>query len=173
MNRQLATVALFVLCGALSASLRAQTDSPPVFPPSLKQLARFEPTGLSLLQPYVRGKIPVVFVHGLWSSPWSWERMVEALEADPAIKGRFQLWTFGYSTDDPFPYSAYLLRKNLNDVRTQIDPQKTDPSFDQMVLVGHSMGGLVSKMIVVDSGDRLWHLLSERPILSSEVMSVT
>ena len=69
-------------------------------------IIRFEPTGLSLLRPYQRGKIPVVFVHGLWSNPWSWSRMIESLEADPALRDRYQFWTFGYSTGDPLPYSA-------------------------------------------------------------------
>ena len=41
---------------------------------------------LSLLTTYERGKIPVVFIHGLWANPASWQRMVEALEADSAIK---------------------------------------------------------------------------------------
>ena len=69
-------------------------------------LLRFEPTGLSLLRPYQRGKTPVVFVHGLWANPWSWSRMIESLEADAALRDRYQFWTFGYSTGDPIPYSA-------------------------------------------------------------------
>lgn len=148
---------------ALPSSARGQVAAPGASAPELKGLFRYEPTGLSLLQPYVRGKIPVVFVHGLWSSPWSWSGMIDALESDPAIEGRFQLWTFGYSTGDPIPYSAYLLRRNLDEVRQKLDPGKVDPGFARMVLVGHSMGGLVSKMTVVESGDRLWHLVSDRP----------
>ena len=80
------------------SSSRADTD--------VVSLFRFEPTGLSLLRPYQRGKIPVVFVHGLWANPWSWSRMIESLEADAALRDRYQLWTFGYSTGDPIPYSA-------------------------------------------------------------------
>ena len=76
-------------------------------------LFRFESTGLSLLRPYRRGRIPVVFVHGLWSNPWSWCRMIEGLEADAALRDRYQFWTFGYSTGDPIPYSASLLRRDL------------------------------------------------------------
>ena len=45
-------------------------------------LFRFEPTGLSILRPYRRGRIPVVLIHGLWSSPWSWARMIEALDVE-------------------------------------------------------------------------------------------
>ena len=123
-----------------------------------------EPSGLSLVRPYVRGKIPVVFVHGLWATPASWRPMIEALAADPAIDDRFQFWTFGYSTGNPIPYSAYLLRRDLDEARRRLDPDKTDAAFDRMVLVGHSMGGLLCKMIAVDPGDRLWRAVSDRPV---------
>ncbi len=126
-------------------------------------LFRFEPTGLSLLRPYLRGKIPVVFVHGLWANPWSWSRMIQSLEADAALRDRYQFWTFGYSTGDPIPYSAALLRRDLVEVRRKFDPDGTDAAFERMVLVGHSMGGLLTKMMVQDSGTRLWRLISNRP----------
>ena len=137
------------------SSSRADTD--------VVSLFRFEPTGLSLLRPYQRGKTPVVFVHGLWVGPWSWSRMIESLEADAALRDRYQLWTFGYSTGDPIPYSAALLRRDLVEVRRKFDPDGTDAAFERMVLVGHSMGGLLTKMMVQDSGTRLWRLISNRP----------
>ena len=127
-------------------------------------LLRFEPTGLSLLGPYQRGKIPVVFVHGLWANPCSWRQMIEHLEADAPLRDRFQFWTFGYSTGDPIPYSASLFRHDLDEVRRKFDPGATDAAFDRMVLVGHSMGGLLTKMMVQDSGTRLWQLMSNRPV---------
>ena len=126
-------------------------------------LFRFEPTGLSLLRPYRRGSIPVVMIHGLWSNPWSWARMIEDLEADAALRNRYQLWTYGYSTGDPLPYSAGLLRRDLDEVRQRFDPDRSDAAWDRMVLVGHSMGGLLTKLMVQDSGTRLWRLISDRP----------
>lgn len=137
-------------------SSRADTD--------VVSLFRFEPTGLSLLRPYQRGKTPVIFVHGLWANPWSWSRMIESLEADAALHDRYQFWTFGYSTGDPLPYSAALLRRDLDEVRRKFDPDGTNAAFDRMVLVGHSMGGLLTKMMVQDSGTRLWRLISDRPV---------
>src|SRR5262249_12260520 len=79
------------------------------------------------------------------------------------LRDRYQFWTFGYSTGDPFPYSAHLLRHNLNEVRRTVDPDRTDASFDRMVLVGHSMGGLLVKMMAVDAEDRLLRTISNRP----------
>ena len=90
--------------------------------------------------------------------------MIESLEADAALRDRYQFWTFGYSTGDPIPYSASLLRRDLEEVRRKFDPDGTDAAFDRMVLVGHSMGGLLAKMMVQDSGTRLWRLISDRPV---------
>jgi pimeloyl-ACP methyl ester carboxylesterase len=124
---------------------------------------RYAPLGLSQRRPYARGKVPVVFIHGMWATPLSWEKMIAALEADPALNANYQFWTFGYSTGDPIPYSAWLLRHSLEEARLQFDRDRSDPAFDRMILVGHSMGGLVAKMLIVDSGDRLWCQVSDRP----------
>ena len=151
--------------GVESESSRgAPGRSPAKLDADVAGLFRYEPTGLSLLRPYERGKIPVVFVHGLWSNPWSWSRMIESLEADAALRDRYQFWTFGYSTGDPIPYSAWLLRRDLEEVRRKFDPDGSDRAFDRMVVVGHSMGGLLTKMMVQESGTRLWQLISDRPV---------
>ncbi len=133
-------------------------------PPQLQQKTRHEPSGLALASPFVRGKIPVVFVHGLWATPASWRKMIESLTADHDVDRRFQFWTFGYSTGNPIAYSAYLLRRDLAATRRRLDPDKTDSALDRMVLVGHSMGGLLCKMITVDPGDRLWRAISDHPV---------
>jgi pimeloyl-ACP methyl ester carboxylesterase len=126
--------------------------------------SRYEPIGLSLHGPFERGRIPVIFIHGLWANPRSWARMIESLEADPALGSRCQFWTFGYSTGDPIPYSASLLRRDLDEVRRKLNPDDSDEAFDRMVLVGHSMGGLLTKMMVQDSGTHLWQVISDRPV---------
>jgi pimeloyl-ACP methyl ester carboxylesterase len=153
---------LFLAAIAPSRS-RAQADTPASPPASMTELLRYEPTGLSLLSPYARGKIPVVLIHGLWSNPTTWHRMIATLEADSAIKDRYQFWTYGYSTGDPIPYSAYLLRRDLDEARRKFDPQRSDAAIDRMVIVGHSMGGLLTKMMAVDAGDHLWRAVSDRP----------
>jgi pimeloyl-ACP methyl ester carboxylesterase len=168
MSRVFANLAVFWLAAVMPARLAAQAAGPAKSAPELRKLFHYESTGLSLLHPYVRGKVPVIFVHGLWASPWSWHGMIESLEADPTIKDGFQFWTYGYSTGDPIPFSAHLLRRDLDEVRQKLDPGKTDAAFERIVVVGHSMGGLVTKMIAVESGDRLWQVVSDRPI--GEVM---
>jgi pimeloyl-ACP methyl ester carboxylesterase len=177
MMKQLATsISLLIALPFTASSLSlAQIDAPASHSAPVAELLRYEPTGLSLLSPYTRGKIPVVFIHGLWSNPTSWHRMIATLEEDPAINGKYQFWTFGYSTGDPIPYSAYLLRKNLDDVRPKLDPDRSDAAIDRMVIVGHSMGGLLSRMMVADTGDHLWRVVSDRPFgeLSGEKEDLT
>ena len=148
----------------VESSREVPAPGPPKADADVAGLFRFEPTGLSILRPYRRGKIPVVLIHGLWSNPWSWARMIEGLEADASLRARYQFWTFGYSTGDPLPYSAALLRRDLDEVRRKLDPDRADAAFDRMVVVGHSMGGLLAKMMVQESGTRLWRLVSERPV---------
>lgn len=125
--------------------------------------SRFEAAGLSLVRPYVRGKIPVVLIHGLGSSPRSWARMIEGLEADPILRANYQFWTFRYSTGEPILYSASVLRRALLQARAQYDPDGSDPAFDRMVLIGHSLGGLLAKLMVQDSRSRLWETVSAQP----------
>ena len=125
---------------------------------------RFRPLGLSALRPHTVGRIPVVLVHGLWGSPRMWEPMVKALEADPRVSGRFQFLTFGYSGGESIPYTAFLLRRELRAQRDRLDPDRSDPSWDRMILIGHSMGGLLSKMMAQDSGSKLLDLITDRPI---------
>lgn len=108
---------------------------------------RFEPLGLSPLRPHIAGRIPVVLVHGLWGSPRMWEHMIKTLQADPRLGGRFQFLTFGYSGGGSIPHTASLLRRELRALRDRLDLDRSDPSWDHMILIGHSMGGLLCKMM--------------------------
>lgn len=121
-------------------------------------------TGLYMLQPYEKGKIPVVLIHGLWSSPLAWMPMFNDLRGDPALRDKYQFWFFQYPTGNPVPYSAQLLRDALLEVRATVDPDGKDAAMGQMVLVGHSMGGLLAKMMVQQSEDQLWRLVSKVPL---------
>lgn len=123
-------------------------------------------TGMYLLTPYQPGKIPVVLVHGLLSSPITWAPMFNDLLGDPVLRERYQLWYYFYSTGDPYLVTAANLRRDLARVRLDLDPEHRDPALDQMVFVGHSMGGLVSKLMTVDGGDDFWRLIASEPLAS-------
>ncbi len=131
------------------------------------------PTNLTFAQPFQRGRIPVVFVHGTASSAGRWADMYNDLANDARVRDRFQFWFFHYSTGSPIPYSAMLLRDSLSEAVTQIDPEGTDLALRQMVVIGHSQGGLVAKMTAVDSGTRIWDAISRRPIDTLDVRPET
>ncbi len=114
--------------------------------------------------PYDPGRIPVVFVHGTASSPGRWANMVNDLLADPWIRRRFQFWFFMYDTGNPIAYSAMLLRDKLTDMEARLDPEGRDPCLRQMIVIGHSQGGLLTKLTAVDTGARLWNAVSRVPI---------
>jgi pimeloyl-ACP methyl ester carboxylesterase len=120
--------------------------------------------GVKFLEPYQPGKIPVLLVHGLLSSPVTWAPMFNDLQADPVLRDRFQFWVYFYPTGDPYLDTAADLRKNLDSIRADLDPRHQDPALDQLVLVGHSMGGLVSHLQTVAGGDDFWNLVSNEPI---------
>src|SRR5262245_35571606 len=120
--------------------------------------------GLYMVEPFDPNRIPVVMVHGLWSSPTTWMEMFNDLRAFPEIRSRFQFWFFLYPTGQPFWTSAAQLRDTLAEVRATLDPQLRNPNLDQLVLVGHSMGGLVSTLQTIESGDDFWGLLSDRSL---------
>jgi pimeloyl-ACP methyl ester carboxylesterase len=124
---------------------------------------RFESLGLSIPPAPLPGRSPVILIQGLWMGPRTWEPMIRALASDPEVAESYQFWTFGYATGDPIPYSASRLRAALDEVRRRLDPEHRDPALDRIVLVGHSMGGLVARLATVDSGDRLWRMVSDQP----------
>ncbi len=119
--------------------------------------------GLYMVQPYEPGKIPVLMVHGLWSSPMTWMAMFNDLRSIPEIRDRYQFWFYLYPTAQPFWISAALLRHDMAEVREVLDPERREPALDQMVLIGHSMGGLLSRMQTIPSGNNVWSTVSPQP----------
>jgi pimeloyl-ACP methyl ester carboxylesterase len=117
--------------------------------------------GLYMLEPFDGSKMPIVMVHGLWSSPITWMEMYNDLRSDPVVREHYQFWFYLYPTGQPFWVSATQMREDLALMRRQLDPTRGYPALDQMVLVGHSMGGLVSKLQVVESADVFWETMSE------------
>lgn len=132
------------------------------------RLGDFLPTSqgeqLAFLHPYQRGEIPLVLVHGTFSSPATWAQLVNELENDPEIGRRFQPWLFMYNSGNPVGWSAGILAETLERVVAQLDPGGEDPALQQMVVVGHSQGGLLTKLMTVESGDAFWSNIARRPI---------
>lgn len=116
--------------------------------------------GLMLLRPYEPGKIPVVMVHGLASTPLAWVAMVNDLLLDPRIQDQYQFMLYMYPTGIPFPIAAAGLREWLQqaDATFRLPDGRPDPAYSRMVLLGHSMGGLLSHAMAVNSDQKFWEL---------------
>ena len=117
---------------------------------TLRSAKYMDRTGLYFLQPYDPNRIPVVFVHGLASTPFTWMETMNGLQADPEIRKRYQFWVFAYPTGNPILYSALQLRQQLAKV------DKLYPNHQPYVLVGHSMGGIVSHAQVTAVTKGMW-----------------
>jgi hypothetical protein len=120
-------------------------------------------SGIASLRPYRPGRIPAVFVHGTASSPGRWADMVNDLIADGRLRHRFSFWFFRYDSGQPIPYSAWQLRDALMKGVERADPGGKDPCLRDMVVLGHSQGGLLTKMTAIDSGDTFWRGISNKP----------
>jgi pimeloyl-ACP methyl ester carboxylesterase len=119
---------------------------------------------LLMMEPYQRGKIPVVFIHGLWSDPMTWVDTVNELRAQGDLYRQYQFWYFQYPTGGELLESAAKLREKLRLAREQFDPQHQDQAMEDMVLVGHSMGGLVAQLQITHSYDILWRHAANQPL---------
>jgi len=106
--------------------------------------------GLYFLQPYDPERIPLVFVHGLFSTPWTWVQTINGLQADPEIRKHYQFWVFAYPTGYPILYSALRLRQEL----ARVD--QAYPNHKPYVVVGHSMGGMLTHDQIVTLTPAMW-----------------
>jgi pimeloyl-ACP methyl ester carboxylesterase len=123
-----------------------------------------KPSNLLLLEPYQAGKIPVIFVHGLVSAPQTFLNSANEIRANRKLSEKYQIWAFEYATGGPFMTSAAELRQTLRTAIKKFGGSDADPALGKIVLVGHSLGGLVSKLLVTSSGNVMWNHVSNVPL---------
>ncbi|MSR31094.1 MAG: alpha/beta hydrolase [Gemmataceae bacterium] len=120
--------------------------------------------GLYMVEPYQKGKIPVVFVHGLLSSPATWMETMNELDQVPGLREKYQFWIYMYPTSGSILLNGTDLRENLAKAVRDTDPSGEDVALRHMVLVGHSMGGLLARLQVTHSDEVLARGVSRVPI---------
>src|SRR5207302_8651309 len=105
---------------------------------------------LCRLQQFDPARTPVIFVHGLQETGGSWAPMIDSLRHDPAIREHYQFWFFSYPSGYPLPYAAALFRQDLDGI------ERAFPNHKRVVLIGHSMGGMICRLMITDAGDKIW-----------------
>jgi hypothetical protein len=128
---------------------------------------------LEILEPHRPGRIPVVFIHGLASDEGTWFDMLNELRAWPTFHRRFEAWVYHYPTGASFLQVAAVLRRELPAAVRAADPQGSDPALRNLVLVGHSMGGLHAKLQVVEPGTSLWDAIADVPFAEIRIRPET
>lgn len=160
-----------------TAALAYQLEGAPVWDFEIAGFRFAEPPivadGLIMLHPYRPGRIPVVLVHGTASSPARWAEMYNELSNDPVLGSKYQFWLFQYSTGQPVLYSAMLLRRALRATVVEVDPDGKDPTLSRMIIIGHSQGGLLTKLMAIHSEDRFWSNVSDEPFEKVELPADT
>jgi pimeloyl-ACP methyl ester carboxylesterase len=122
---------------------------------------------LCQLQQYDPNRTPVIFVHGLQETGASWAPMVDALRNDPWIREHYQFWFFSYPSGYPYPYSAALFRRELDGVK------RAFPNHKRVVLIGHSMGGMICRLMITDAGHKIWRDYFSTPPAKTPLSSDT
>jgi len=120
--------------------------------------------GIIALEHPAKDRIPVIFVHGLASRPSTWQNVFNELGADPVIQKNYQLYFFRYPSGVPVLYSAKEFRGQLKELHDTLEREGSRKTSHHMVLIGHSMGGLISKSQIQQSGDRYWvNIFGDKP----------
>lgn len=125
--------------------------------------------GIDMLNPYDPEKIPVLMVHGLYSSPATFVQMFNDLTGAKDLREHYQFWFFQYPTGLPIIYSSARLREKIKELRKQFDPQGDNPAFNKMVVIGHSMGGILSKTLIQSAGTTAYDMVFSKPIDQLEI----
>lgn len=112
---------------------------------------------LARLEVYNPNKIPVIFIHGLGDSQATWMPMINYLRNDINIRKKYQFWIFSYPTGLPYPLPAATLRSQMNQMNENY------PNHKDFVIIGHSLGGNISRMLISDSGMELWDTYFDKP----------
>jgi pimeloyl-ACP methyl ester carboxylesterase len=122
---------------------------------------------LCRLQPIDPARTPVIFVHGLQETGASWAPMIDYLRDDPWIREHYQFWFFSYPSGYPYPYAAVLFRHDLDGI------ERAFPNHKPIVLIGHSMGGMICRLMITDAGDKIWRQFFATPPAKTPLASDT
>lgn len=115
-----------------------------------------------LLQPFDPNRLVVVMLHGLASSPEAWINVANEVMGDAALRTRYQVWQVYYPTNMPMAYNNAEIRAALSETFRHFDPSASAAASRHIVVIGHSMGGVLSRILVSSTGSLLWDAAREQ-----------
>jgi pimeloyl-ACP methyl ester carboxylesterase len=121
-----------------------------------------------LMQPFDPNRRVILMLHGLASSPEAWVNVANEVLGDEELRQNYQIWQVYYPTNLPLPFNNRAIRDAVNATLKNFDPQGNRRASENMVLIGHSMGGVLARLMVSDSGDQLWESVLERYNISQQ-----
>ena len=122
-----------------------------------------EETKLYFLEPYNPDKIPLVMVHGLVSSPDAYRYIINDLSPEPWFRENYQIWLYNYPTGTPWLYNAMRFRQIMGEAANFARTKGPDENLKKMVILSHSMGGLLTRAAITDPGEKLYNAHFDKP----------
>ncbi|HTV86078.1 MAG TPA: hypothetical protein VME63_11760 [Dyella sp.] len=123
-------------------------------------------SGLFLLDDYDPDKTPIIMIHGLGSSPVVWARLSNAIMGDPQLHRRYQIWHIVYQTNAPMLVDRYRVQHSIDQAWTILDPDGHAPARQGVVLIGHSLGGVIARLLCAQSTPAVWDAAFVAPMQS-------
>lgn len=120
----------------------------------LSGLESLEEPELFMLEPYDPNKRVIVMIHGLASSPETWVNLTNDLLGDEVLRRNYQVWQVFYSTNLPMIENRYAIYSLLKTAFAKVDRKGTDKASKHAVLIGHSMGSVIGRMLLSDTDMR-------------------
>ncbi len=114
-----------------------------------------------LLQPYDPDRRTIIMLHGLASSPEAWINVANEVLGDETLRQHYQIWQVYYPTNTPLALNNRAIRDALSQTIEHFDPTGAAQASRDMVIIGHSMGGVLSRLLVSSSGTVLWDALRD------------
>ena len=121
-----------------------------------------------LMQPYDPNRRIIVMLHGLASSPEAWVELANEILGDEALRQHYQIWQVYYPTNMPIALNHAMIRRALGDTLAHFDPSGQAPASSDLVLVGHSMGGVIARLMVSSTDQSLVQLAADRSRLTPQ-----